>query len=156
MGLLRAWPVQTLCSLAARDFFPKAGEVRVRFDEQQRPTDGYCDAVVHLLRGGHPLGIFRTLARGHSADVGIVPGLPAEYHVGYRDVAPLERAVGWGDTVSATGVRLQKPAVLLCPCGHEPEQHDRVALRYCAATNAHDSPRGCICAAALTSPAARQ
>ena len=58
--------------------------------------------------------------------------------------------------MSSTGVRLRKPDVLLCSCGHGPAQHDHVAVRYCAATKTHDSARGCICAAALAPAAVRR
>ncbi|MFL6115669.1 MAG: RGCVC family protein [Catenulispora sp.] len=71
-------------------------------------------------------------------------------------MAPLERAVRWSETVSSTGVRLRKPEVSLCSCGHAPAQHDHVALRYCAATNAHGSARRCICAATLSPAAVRR
>jgi ribosomal protein S12 len=42
---------------------------------------------------------------------------------------------------------------LICDnCGHAVDQHDRVALRYCAASNGHDQ-RGCICPGQITTTA---
>jgi hypothetical protein len=38
--------------------------------------------------------------------------------------------------------------VELCGCGHDADQHDKMADRYCAATLAGGLQRGCICAAA--------
>ena len=49
--------------------------------------------------------------------------------------------------MSADGVRLDKPSVPLCACGHPTDRHDRVALRYCAASSASDAVRSCICSA---------
>jgi hypothetical protein len=125
----------------------------------KRPNADCCggDVAVYLLRGTDADRIVRPLAQGNAADVGIVSGLPAADDSGNGNLALVERAVRCGDTVSSGGVRLRKPEVLLCPCGHEPAQHDQVALRYCAATNAHSgSPRGCICAAALSQAAVRR
>lgn len=36
-------------------------------------------------------------------------------------------------------------AVAECSCGHRAERHDAIADRYCAATDAHNLPRSCIC-----------
>jgi hypothetical protein len=38
----------------------------------------------------------------------------------------------------------------LCRCGHESDQHDPMAARYCRATRSGGLQRGCICAAAGT------
>jgi hypothetical protein len=40
------------------------------------------------------------------------------------------------------------PPATECPCGHPDAQHDRVAVRYCAATTAKHLGRSCICQAA--------
>jgi hypothetical protein len=37
-------------------------------------------------------------------------------------------------------------------CGHRLDQHDRVALRYCAASDDH-AKRGCICPGLITTAA---
>jgi hypothetical protein len=39
-----------------------------------------------------------------------------------------------------------------CSCGHRPEQHDRVATRYCLATVTSRLRRGCICATPPAEP----
>jgi hypothetical protein len=52
--------------------------------------------------------------------------------------------------MSTDRVRLDKPSVPLCSCGHPAAGHDRVALRYCAASSANSSARSCICSADLT------
>jgi hypothetical protein len=56
--------------------------------------------------------------------------------------------------MTADGVRLQKPSVPLCACGHPAAQHDRVALRYCSASSASGSTRSCICSSDLPAEAA--
>jgi hypothetical protein len=50
----------------------------------------------------------------------------------------------------------QPKALVICACGHDLEQHDRVGARYCAATSSSRLDRGCVCvteesAAALAS-----
>jgi hypothetical protein len=111
---------------------------------------------VYLLRCADADRLLRPLAQGSAADVGVVSGLPAADDSGYGEMAPLERAVRGRDDVSSAGVRLRKPEALLCSCGHGPAQHDHVAVRYCAATKASGSPRGCICAAGPAPAAVRR
>jgi hypothetical protein len=50
-------------------------------------------------------------------------------------------------------IRLGRPMTTdksaeLCRCGHDTDQHDELAERYCAATLWGGLKRGCICAAA--------
>jgi hypothetical protein len=40
---------------------------------------------------------------------------------------------------------LEKAPASLCPCGHNLEDHDRVAARYCAATISGGLERACVC-----------
>jgi hypothetical protein len=49
--------------------------------------------------------------------------------------------------VTNSGVRIDKAQEPPCACGHAMAQHDRVALRYCNATDTAGSGRGCICSA---------
>jgi hypothetical protein len=46
----------------------------------------------------------------------------------------------------------QPPRVVTCGCGHEVEAHDRVALRFCAATVSGQIKRACICVPAAAAP----
>ena len=39
----------------------------------------------------------------------------------------------------------QPHAEVICPCGHIVDDHDRIALRYCAATASGHLSRGCVC-----------
>ncbi len=46
------------------------------------------------------------------------------------------------------------PDVTECShCGHRLDQHDRVALRYCQASDDHGVQRGCICHGLITTAA---
>lgn len=56
---------------------------------------------------------------------------------------------GSGDSVSGTAVvpgpEMAPTLEKVCPCGHAPLRHDRVASRYCLATAEGGLERGCIC-----------
>ena len=46
-----------------------------------------------------------------------------------------------------------KPEDLQCvACGHLRQDHDRTALRYCAATEASGAVRGCLCSPSASHP----
>ena len=65
----------------------------------------------------------------------------------------LTKAAKFDGALPALPVQLGRPmttekSVELCRCGHDTDQHDAMADRYCAATLSGDLQRGCICAAA--------
>jgi hypothetical protein len=60
---------------------------------------------------------------------------------------------GPGAALAATRSSARLAVPPHCTCGHRPEQHDRVATRYCLATVTSRLLRGCICATPPAEPA---
>ncbi|MFL6112499.1 MAG: RGCVC family protein [Catenulispora sp.] len=58
--------------------------------------------------------------------------------------------------MTAPTSRVPAPAEARCSCGHGPELHDHVAVRYCAATTHGGLRRGCICLMSFSTPAGRR
>jgi hypothetical protein len=55
------------------------------------------------------------------------------------------RSSGIVTDVTPQPVANDEPAPQRCGCGHLHETHDKIAARYCAATQTAGVTRGCIC-----------
>lgn len=68
---------------------------------------------------------------------------------GQCQMPPPVMSVGW---VSTANAQCAEQPRLRCGCGHPRDEHDQVAVRYCAATASNQLHRGCICMTPAPAP----